>query len=140
MTDATDPAVRELLDAETVAVIGCSATPGKAAHEVPAYLQRRGYEVVPVNPNRDEVLGRPAADTLADVTESVDVVDVFRPSEEVSDVVDAVVERAQTRGDVRGLWLQRGIRDDAAVARAREAGLTVVQDRCIEVAHRLRSD
>jgi hypothetical protein len=137
MTDDSDAAVRELLGAETIAVIGCSGTPGKAAHEVPAYLQRHGYEVIPVNPNREEVLGRPAVDALADVTESVDVVDVFRPSDEVSGVVDAVLERVRTRGDVWGLWLQRGIRDDAAVARARDAGLTVVQDRCIKVAHRL---
>jgi predicted CoA-binding protein len=124
-----------LLDAETIAVVGCSATPGKAAHDVPAYLQRQGYEIVPVNPHRDEVLGREAADSLADVSERVDLVDVFRPSEEVSGIVDAVIERVEGRGDVQGLWLQLGIRDDAAAARARDAGLTVVQDRCLKVEH-----
>jgi predicted CoA-binding protein len=133
MTDAAKADVRTLLDAETIAVVGCSATPGKAAHDVPAYLQRQGYEIVPVNPHRDEVLGREAADSLADVSERVDLVDVFRPSEEVSSIVDAVIERIERRGDVQGLWLQLGIRDDDAVARARDAGLTVVQDRCLKV-------
>lgn len=135
MTDATDAEIDDLLDAETIAVIGCSATPGKAAHDVPAYLAEQGYDVIPVNPNHDEVLGRPAYDSLADVSEDVDLVDVFRPSEEASAIVDAVVERATTRGDVWGLWFQLGIRDDDAAARARDAGLTVVQDRCLKVAH-----
>ncbi|GAB6860203.1 CoA-binding protein [Haloplanus litoreus] len=138
MTNASDTDIDSLLDTHTIAVIGCSGTPGKAAHDVPAYLQRQGYDVVPVNPHRDEILGRPAADGLADVAEPVDLVDVFRPSEEVSDVVDAVIERARTRGDVRGIWLQQGIRDDEAAARARNAGLLVVQDRCLKVDHARR--
>lgn len=135
MSDATEADIRTLLDAETIAVIGCSATPGKAAHDVPAYLQRQGYEIVPINPNHEEVLGRPAYDGLVEVTEDVDLVDVFRPSEEVSGIVDAVIERAERRGDVRGVWLQQGIRDDEAAARARDAGLLVVQDRCLKVEH-----
>jgi predicted CoA-binding protein len=134
MSDTTEE-MRELLDADTIAVIGCSDTPGKAAHDVPAYLQERGYEIVPINPTRERVLGRPADDDLADVSERVDLVGVFRPSEEVSGIVDAVLDRGRRRGDVRGVWLQLGIRDDAAAARAREAGLLVVQDRCLKVEH-----
>jgi predicted CoA-binding protein len=135
MTDATEAEIRDLLDVETIAVVGCSGTPGKAAHDVPAYLQHRGYDVVPINPNREEVLGRRAYDSLADVSERVDLVDVFRPSEEVSTIVDAVLKRVQRHDDVRGLWLQSGIRDDAAAKRARDAGLSVVQDRCLKVEH-----
>ncbi|AZH25712.1 CoA-binding protein [Haloplanus aerogenes] len=135
MTDATDEEIRELLDVETIAVIGCSATPGKAAHDVPAYLQRQGYDIIPVNPNRDEVLGRTAVDSLDDVSGHVDLVDVFRPSEEVSRIVDAALKRHQRHDDLDGIWLQRGIRDDAAAARARDAGLIVVQDRCLKVEH-----
>jgi predicted CoA-binding protein len=133
--DATEAEIRDLLDAETIAVVGCSGTPGKAAHDVPAVLQERGYDVIPINPNRDEVLGRPAVDSLDDVSERIDLVDVFRPSEEVSTVVDAVLKRVQRHDDVRGVWFQAGIRDDAAAARARDAGLTVVQDRCLKVAY-----
>jgi predicted CoA-binding protein len=135
MTDATEAEMRDLLDVETIAVVGCSGTPGKAAHDVPAYLQDQGYDIVPINPNREEVLGRRAYDSLADVSERVDLVDVFRPSEEVSTIVDAVLKRVQRHDDVRGIWLQLGIRDDAAAKRARDAGLAVVQDRCLKVEH-----
>ncbi len=116
---------------ETVAVVGCSSTPGKDAHEIPKYLQEQGYEVVPVNPTADEVLGRPAYDSLSDVEEDVDVVDVFRPSAEVDGIVDEVL----SRDDVDVVWLQLGIRDDDAVARAEGSGRLVVQDRCMKPEH-----
>lgn len=124
-----------MLELETVAVIGCSTTEGKAAHDVPAYLQRHGYDVVPVNPFADEILGVEAADSLAEVEADLDLVDVFRPSEEVPGIVDEVLERKESRGDVSALWLQLGISDDEAAARAEEAGLEVVQDKCIKVEH-----
>lgn len=128
----TDEEVRAALELETVAVVGCSSTPGKDAHEIPRYLLAQGYEIVPVNPNADEVLGRPAYDSLADVEGEIDVVDVFRPSDEVAGIVDD----ALAREDVDVVWLQLGIRDDDAVARAESAGLRVVQDRCMKPEHR----
>ncbi|GAB6877900.1 CoA-binding protein [Halorubrum gandharaense] len=131
-----DAALRELLDADTIAVVGCSTTPGKAAHDVPAYLQRQGYRVIPVNPFADEVLGEPAYGSLADVEESVDLVDVFRPSEEVPEILDAVRERHASRGDAGDVWLQLGIAHDEVTAAAESDGLRVVQDRCIKVEHR----
>jgi len=140
MTDTTDDDIESLLDVDTIAVVGCSGTPGKAAHDVPAYLQRQEYDIVPVNPNREEILGRPSVDSLAEVGAAVDLVDVFRPSEAVSGVVSDVLERVAARDDVQGVWLQRGIRDDDAAARAREAGLRVVQDRCLKVEHRRHSE
>lgn len=130
-----DAGLRDLLAADTVAVVGCSTTPGKAAHDVPAYLQRHDYRVIPVNPYADEVLGEPAYDSLVDVAEEVDLVDVFRPSEEVPGVVDDVVARHEARGDAGAIWLQLGISDDEAAARAEEAGLKIVQDRCMKVEH-----
>jgi len=130
-----DDELREILDGERVAVIGCSTTAGKAAHDVPAYLQRQGYEIVPVNPFADEALGVEAYDSITDVPGEIDIVDVFRPSEEVPGIVDDVLER----GGVGTVWLQLGISDDEAAARAEEAGLRVVQDRCMKVEHdRLR--
>lgn len=130
-----DDRLRDLLGVETIAVVGCSTTEGKAAHEIPAYLQGKGYEVIPVNPYADEILGREAYDSLADVEEDVDLVDVFRPSEEVPEIVDAVVDRLEARGDVQAIWLQLGIRHDEAAASAEEVGLRVVQDRCMKVEH-----
>lgn len=131
-----DDALRELLDAETIAVVGASTTPGKPARYVPAYLKRHGYRVIPVNPFADEVLGERAYDSLADVEEEIDIVDVFRPSEEVPDIVDEVIARHEDRGDAGVVWLQLGITHDEAAARAEEAGLRVVQDHCMRREHR----
>jgi len=128
---AEETAIETALDAGVIAVVGCSSTPGKDAHEIPNYLLEHGYEVVPVNPYADEIFGRRAYDSLADVEESVEVVDVFRPSEEVAGIVDAAIER----DDVDVIWTQLGIADDEAAARAREADKLVVQDRCIKVEH-----
>jgi hypothetical protein len=137
LTDDED--LDRLLDAETVAVIGCSTTPGKAAHDVPAYLQRQGYRIVPVNPFTDEILGEEAFDSLAAVESDVDLVNVFRPSEEVPEILDAVRERHAERGDAGAAWLQLGISHDEAAAAAEADGIEVVQDRCMKVEHgRLR--
>ncbi|OTF10572.1 CoA-binding protein [Halorubrum sp. SD612] len=134
-----DAGLDRLLDAETIAVVGCSTTPGKAAHDVPAYLQDRRYRVIPVNPFADEVLGEPAYDAVGDVEEEIDIVDVFRPSEEVPEIAEAVRERHASRGDAGTLWLQLGISHDEAAAAAEEDGIDVVQDRCLKVEHgRLR--
>lgn len=127
-----DETLRSVLSMEDVAVVGCSTTPGKAAHDIPAYLQRHGYTIHPVNPFADSVLGVEAYDTLAAVPGgTVDVIDVFRPSDEVAGIVDAALERT----DVRAIWTQLGIRDDEAAKKARDTGLTVVQDRCMKVEH-----
>ena len=134
-----DAGLDRLLDAETIAVVGCSTTPGKAAHDVPAYLQRHGYRVVPVNPFAEEVFGEPAYDGIGDVEEEIDLVDVFRPSEEVPEIVDAVRERHAARGDAGAVWLQLGISRDEAAAAAEADGIDVVQDHCLKVEHgRLR--
>lgn len=121
-----------ILGYDTIAVVGCSSTPGKAAHDVPKYLLEHGYDVIPVNPFADEIFGREVYDSLADVEEAIDVVCIFRPSDEVGDIVDAALER----DDVRVIWTQQGIRDDEAAVRAETAGRTVVQDRCMKVQHR----
>ena len=131
MPAETDAAIREVLEYDTIAVVGCSSTPGKAAHGVPSYLLEQGYEIVPVNPFADEVFGRETVDSLAGVEAEVDVVCVFRPSDEVDGIVDEALERE----DVDAIWTQLGIRDDEAAARAEADGRTVVQDRCMKVEH-----
>jgi predicted CoA-binding protein len=127
-----DDAIRRILDADRIAVIGCSTTPGKAAHDIPEYLLDHGYDVVPVNPYADEVFGREAYDSLSEVPGGVDIVDVFRPSDELAGIVDEVLDH----GDVDVLWTQTGIKDRGATDRAEEAGVRVVEDRCIKVEHR----
>lgn len=123
--------LRELLEQTRVAVVGASATLDKAAHIVPAYLRRHGYEIIPVNPNVDELFDRPAYDSLSDVDEEVDIVEIFRPSEEVPDIVDEAVDR----DDVNAIWMQLGIENDEAAKRAEAAGLDVVQDHCMKIEH-----
>ena len=138
MRVSDDDGLERILDHDTIAVVGCSTTPGKAAHDIPAYLQRHGYRIVPVNPFADEVLEETAYDSLAEVPDSIDidVVDVFRPSEEACGIVDAAIERADRVGDVSAVWLQLDITDSEAGERAADAGVDFVQDRCLKVEHR----
>lgn len=128
----SDEELVEVLRGERIAVVGASRHPSKDAHRIPRYLHERGYTVLPVNPNAETLFGRPAVDHLDDLEGPIDVVDVFRPSGEVADIVDAAIER----GDVGTVWLQLGIHDAEAVDRAEAAGLRVVQDRCMMVEHR----
>lgn len=131
MSVESDAELADILEYDHVAVVGCSSTPGKAAHDVPQYLLDHGYDVIPVNPYADEIFGREAYDSLSAVDEQVDIVDVFRPSEEVAGIVDEAI----ARDDVQVVWTQLGIRDDDAAQRAEDAGLRVVQDKCIKVEH-----
>lgn len=128
----SDEQLREILAMDRIAVVGCSTTPGKAAHDIPKYLLDHGYDVVPVNPYAEEIFGIEAVDSLADVDGEVDVVDVFRPSEEAGAIADEAIER----DDVRAVWFQLGITDDAAGERVEDAGKLFVQDRCMKVEHR----
>ena len=123
--------LRRILDYDRVAVVGASTSHEKAAHIVPAYLQRHGYELLPINPTADEIFGTQAFDSLADVPASIDIVEIFRSSEEVPDIV----EQALARDDVHAIWMQPGIRHDSAARDAEAAGLDVVQDRCMKVEH-----
>jgi predicted CoA-binding protein len=127
----SDDTLREILDGDTIAVVGLSSTPGKAAHDVPAYMREQGYEVIPVNPYAEEIFGRVPYDSLAEVEETVDIVDVFRPTDEVPGIVD----EALGRDDVGTVWLQLGITHDDAGERVEAAGRHFVQDRCLKVEH-----
>jgi hypothetical protein len=124
--------LRDVLESTgTIAVVGCSTTAGKAAHDIPKYMLDHGYDVIPVNPFAEEVFGREAYDSLADVPEGVDLVDVFRPSDEVAGIVDAVLDRE----DVDTVWCQLGITDEEAGERVEASGRRFVQDRCLKVEH-----
>jgi predicted CoA-binding protein len=128
-----DVADRILTSARTIAVVGLSANPRRPSHGVARYLQRAGYRIIPVNPNLDQVLGERAYPDLREIPQPVDVVDVFRRSEFVGPIVDDAI--AIKAGAV---WLQDGVIDEAAAARARDAGLDVVMDDCMMRRHARR--
>ena len=113
-----------------VAVVGLSPDPEKPSHEVAAYLQRVGYRIYPVNPSCGEILGEPCYATLGDVPEEVEIVDIFRRSE----FVPQIVEEAIAKG-AKVIWMQEGIVNEAAAKRGEEAGLAVVMDRCMYKEH-----
>jgi predicted CoA-binding protein len=114
----------------TIAVVGASGDERKAAHSIPRYLQRQGFRIIPVNPKGGEILGEKVYERLEDIPEPIDVVDVFRPSEETPPVAqDAVKVGAKV------LWLQEGISSDEAERIASEGGLKVVMNRCMGETH-----
>ena len=127
----TSDARRVLEHATTVAVVGASNDPLKAAHYVPADLQEAGYRIIPVNPTASEVLGERCRASLADVGEPIDLVVVFRPSPEAADVTRQAVDAG-----ARGVWLQQGIVSAQARQLAEAAGIDFVEDRCAMVDRR----
>ena len=128
----SDQQLKELLQkAHTIAVVGLSSSRFRASYGVSQYMQSAGYRIIPVNPNEQEVLGEKAYARLEDVPEKIDVVDVFRRSEFVSEIVDAAI-----RVGARAIWMQEGVVNETAAQRARDAGLFVVMDACILREHR----
>lgn len=128
----TDEELREILELETIAVVGCSATPTKEAHQIPKFMHERGYEIIPVNPYADEIFGKEPYESVLEVDKHIDIVNVFRPSEEVSEIVDDVLER----DDIEAVWTQLGIRNRSAGERIEDSGRKYVEDRCLKVEHR----
>ena len=127
----TDDELRAIYaDTKTIAVVGASDNPDKAGHNIPAYLQHVGYRIIPVNPKGGEILGEKVYTSLEAIPEPVDVVDVFRPSEEAPGIAqDAAAIGAKV------LWLQAGIYSEEAEAIAKGEGLTVVMDMCMGATH-----
>ncbi|HAF15043.1 MAG TPA: CoA-binding protein [Blastocatellia bacterium] len=114
-----------LEDCRTIAVVGLSSDPERPSHGVASYMRRRGYKVIPVNPNETEVFGDKAYPSLADVPEKIDLVDIFRRSSEAGNAVDEAIAVG-----AKAVWLQEGVIDHDAAQRALDAGLLVVMDRC----------
>jgi predicted CoA-binding protein len=127
----TEADLRELYrDASTIAVVGCSLNWPKPSAVVPAYMQSQGYRIIPVNPNEPEILGEPSVGSLAEISEPVDIVDVFRPADEAPGIARAAVELG-----ARCLWLQTAIVSPEAREIAEAGGLLYVEDSCIGIAH-----
>jgi predicted CoA-binding protein len=130
-TQASLSEIKRIYDeAKTIAVVGASDDPTRAAHNVPAYLQEQGYRIIPVNPRHAELFGEKAYVSLADIEEPVDVVDVFRPPEEAPELA-----RLAAGLGAGVFWLQLGIVSDEAAEVAFDAGMQVVMDRCMGQMH-----
>jgi len=127
-----DDVIREVLaHPRRIAVVGCSPDSRRDSYRVARLLIERGHDVVPVNPHAEEILGRRCYPSLRDVPGSVEMVDVFRRSEHVAQIVDQAIEKG-----AKIVWTQLGVGDDQAGERARHAGLTVVMDRCPAIEYR----
>jgi predicted CoA-binding protein len=116
---------------QTVAVVGCSPNPERDSHRIAKLLKARGHRVIPVNPGHRAILGETCYASLRDIPEQVDMVDIFRRSEHVSPIVDEAIEVG-----ARIVWMQLGVVDERAAAKAQSAGLTVVMDRCPAIEYR----
>lgn len=129
MTIETDEELKDIfLTCKTIAVVGCSPRPERPGNFVARFLQKQGYRVIPVNPGHDELIGERCYPSLREIPEQVDMVDCFRRSEEMLDVVeDAIAIGAKV------IWMQLGVINDEAAARAEAAGLKVVMDRCPKI-------
>src|SRR3712207_1989543 len=126
----TETLRQAMIGARNIAVVGLSDNPARPSHGVARYLQSQGYRIIPVNPNVREVLGERAYPDLISVPDAIDMVDIFRRSDAVAPTVDEAI----TKG-VLTIWMQLGVHDEASARRAREAGITVVMDRCTAVEH-----
>jgi predicted CoA-binding protein len=126
--------IKEILEkSKIIAVVGASRTEGKPAHFVPAYLKSKGYKIIPINPFADEILGEKAYKSLLDIPPDIkiDVADVFRPSEEVTKVVEEAIKRG-----VKIVWLQLGIYNKEAVELAKKNNIEIIWDRCMMETHK----
>ncbi len=123
--------IRQILtEAETIAVIGCSPKEERPSHGVARYLLEAGYRVIPVNPGHEEILGQRCYPSLLDITEDVDIADIFRRSEEVEPIVRQALDK-----DCTTIWMQQGIINHLAAEIARQRGKKVIMDRCIKIDH-----
>ena len=131
MPNPPDSEVRKMLQkAKVIAVVGHSDNPFRTSYQIAAFLRQVGYKVYPVNPTITEVNGERSYPSVADVPEAVDIVDVFRRSEFLEDVVEDAI-----KAGAKNIWAQIGVYDEAAGEKAAQAGMGVVLDRCIKIEH-----
>jgi predicted CoA-binding protein len=126
----SDDEIKEIFSLKNVAVVGMSKHPHKAAHFVPKYLFEQGYNIIPVNPTTNEILNKKSYQSVSEVKEPIDIVDVFRPSDEVLPVVEEAIKIKP-----KVIWLQEGIHNEKAEELAKKEGIRVVFNRCMLAEH-----
>ncbi len=127
----SDDKIIDVLSLRTVAVIGMSKHSSKAAHYVPKYLIDHGYDITPVNPTADKILDIVCYDSISEIDGPVDIIDVFRPSDQISSIIHDCIKKKP-----KVIWLQEGIHDFESEELARKSGITVVFNRCMLAEHR----
>jgi len=133
LPNPTDEQIKEILmNAKTIAVVGLSDNPDRTSYRVAQRMQSYGYKIIPVNPMVTEVLGEKAVGSLTDLKEPVDIINVFRRTEQIP----PVAEEAVKYGQAKVFWMQLGLVHDGAAELCREHGMTVIMDNCIKVAYR----
>jgi predicted CoA-binding protein len=133
----SDDQIKKFYTLKNIAVVGMSKNQDKAAHYVPKYLIDHGYNVIPVNPTTTEILERKSYASVSDINDEIDIVDIFRPSEDVQEIV----EDALKKEGIKVIWMQKGIHSEKAEKIAKERNLSVIYNRCMMAEHqRLFSD
>ena len=126
----SDDEIREILSLNKVAVVGMSKKSSKAAHYVPKYLSEQGFDITPVNPTSDEILGKRSYDSVSEIAEDIDIVNIFRPSDQVLPVIQEAIKIKP-----KVIWLQEGIHDLEAEKLAKKAGIRIIFNRCMLAEH-----
>ncbi len=129
--DHSDEQIRDILSLKKVVVIGMSKHSSKAAHFVPKFLSDNGYDITPVNPTAEEILGKKCYDSVSEIDEEIEIVDIFRPSDQVLPFIQEAIKKKP-----KVIWLQEGIHNSEAEELARKKGIKVVYNRCMLAEHR----
>ena len=127
---SSDEQIREILSLNKVVVVGMSKNSSKAAHYVPKYLSDNGYDITPVNPTTDEILGKKCYRSISEIDGEIDIVDIFRPSDQVLPVIEEAIQKKP-----KVIWLQQGIHNSEAEDLAKKAGIKVIFNRCMLAEH-----
>ncbi len=126
----SDEQIRDILSLNNVAVIGMSKHPSKAAHHVPKFLSDNGYNVIPVNPTSGKILGKKCHDSVSEIDESIDIIEIFRPSDQILPIIQKAIKKKP-----KVIWLQKGIHNSEAEELAEREGIKVVYNRCMLAEH-----
>lgn len=133
--------IKEILTKyKTVAVVGLSRDPEKPSYTIPEYLKNHGFRIIPINPSVDIIMGEKSYKSLLDVRleiqKRIEIVEIFRPSQDVPHIVEQTIQLRESLGVPQVIWMQLGIVNDEAAQKARNAGITVIMDRCMMIEHR----
>ena len=130
---STEDLIKDILEKKrTIAVYGMSANPSKPAHYVPVFLQSKGHTIIPINPNAETIAGCTCYPNLKEIEHRIDILEVFRPSDQAPEIVKEAIKRRKAKGDIDVIWLQLGIKNEGALELAEQEKITFIQNRCMK--------